>query len=93
MRNIRALRMVSTLPECPDSRGVSGFAVPKTCLVSACRYSVGTAKRAIPDRITAGLEGWNLEPIFNDNEDRGLEIDTPVFWGDSLGGNGRLTGA
>jgi hypothetical protein len=64
MPNIRALRMVSTLPECPVSRGLSGSAVPKTRRVSACCYSVGTGKRAIPDRITAGLEGWNQEPLF-----------------------------
>src|ERR1035437_3410656 len=74
-----ALRRVSTLPRRPVSWRGSGIAVPKECLVSACGYSVGTGKRAIPDRITAGLEGWNQEPVFRPFW-AGGQKSTPHFW-------------
>jgi hypothetical protein len=52
------------LEQCPVSWGVSGFAVPRATIIRGPvirAWNSGTAK---PDRITAGLEGWNLEPSF-----------------------------
>ena len=62
--NIRHLRMETGMEQCPVSWRVSGFAVPKVTLTGGPvirAWNNGTAK---PDRITAGLEGWNLEPSF-----------------------------
>ena len=52
------------MEQCPVWRRVSGFAVPKATLTGGPVIKAWNSGTAKPDRITAGLEGWNLEPVF-----------------------------
>ncbi len=91
--NIRLLRIETALPGCPVSWRVSGFAVPKETLIPANVIRAWNSGNAIPDRITAGLEGWNMEPVFRPFWTGGQKSTGPFLMPFSLaewGINGRL---
>src|ERR1035441_2626110 len=63
--NIRHLLSEIGPIQCPVSWRVSGIAVPKATTIPANVIRAWNNGTAIPDRITAGLDSRNQEPVFS----------------------------